>query len=156
MLTMLLGGLWHGAAWTFVIWGALHGLYLVIERQFRGKIKLKHSGIQGISLAFLTYMCVNITWVFFRAKEFVTAKQMLVSMFFVNKEGTKVLQTFEIIQVASVITILFLCHWFMRNTSMKAVHNKTNLIIFGIFWAILVFLVLISQGSGEQFIYFQF
>jgi len=156
MLTMLLGGLWHGAAWTFVIWGALHGLYLVIERQFRGKIKLKHSGIQGISLAFLTYMCVNITWVFFRAKEFVTAKQMLGSMFFLNKEGTKVLQTFEIIQVSSVITILFLCHWFMRNTSMKAVHNKTNPIIFGIFWAILVFLVLISQGSGEQFIYFQF
>ncbi len=155
-LTMLLGGLWHGAAWTFVIWGALHGIYLVIERQFRGKINLKHTGIQGLFLALLTYTCVNITWVFFRAREFATAKNMITSMFFLNDEGAKVLHTFEILKVAVVITILFLCHWFMRNTNMKEVHNKTNPILFGIFWAAMVFLIMISQGSGEQFIYFQF
>ncbi len=156
MLTMLLGGLWHGAAWTFVVWGALHGIYLVIERQFRGKIKLKHTGLQGIFLALLTYFCVNITWVFFRAREFSTAKNMITSMFFMNDEGAKVLQSFEILKVAVVITILFLCHWFMRNTSMKEVHSKTNPILFGVVWAVMAFLIVIAQGSGEQFIYFQF
>ncbi len=156
MLTMLLGGLWHGAAWTFVIWGALHGLYLVIERQFRGKVNVKTVGIQGILLALLTYTCVNITWVFFRAREFSTAKNMITSMFFMNDEGTKVLQTFEVIKVGVVITILFICHWIMRNTSMKEVSKKTSPVVLGVFWAILVFLILISQGSGEQFIYFQF
>ena len=156
MLTMLLGGLWHGAAWTFVIWGALHGLYLVIERQFRGKLKLKHTGLQGIILALLTYMCVNITWVFFRAREFTTAKQMIASMFFINDDVIKVVSHLEIAKVIIIISLLFICHWLMRNTSMKDVHKKTNPILFGIFWAVLVFLILISQGSGEQFIYFQF
>ena len=156
MLTMLLGGLWHGAAWTFVIWGALHGIYLVVERQFRGKINIKHTGLQGLFLALLTYTCVNITWVFFRAREFSTAKNMITSMFFMNDGGAKVLHSFEIIKVAIVIAVLFLCHWLMRNTSMKEAHNKTNPIVFGIFWAILMFLIIIAQGSGEQFIYFQF
>ena len=156
MLTMLLGGLWHGAAWTFVIWGALHGIYLIVERLLRNNIKIKITPYNGIILALLTYMLVNITWVFFRAREFVTAKNMITSMFFMNSEGKKVLQSFDIIKVFMVITILFICHWIMRNTSMKAVSKKINPLILGLYWAILVFLIIIAQGSGEQFIYFQF
>lgn len=156
MLTMLLGGLWHGAAWTFVIWGALHGIYLVVERLLKGVIKLKINAFNGIFLALLTYTCVNITWVFFRAREFSTAKNMIWSMFFLNDEGKKVLYEFDIIKVFVVVSGLFLCHWVMRNTSMKIVAEKTNPWVFGVFWAVLFFFIIISQGSGEQFIYFQF
>lgn len=155
MITMLLGGLWHGAAWTFVIWGALHGIYLVIERLLRNKIRIKINTWNGILLALLTYTCVNITWVFFRAREFETAKNMLASMFGLN-DGAKILQSFDIIKVFMVITILFICHWVMRNTSMKAVSLKTPPVVLGIVWAILFVLICIAQGSGEQFIYFQF
>lgn len=155
MITMLLGGLWHGAAWTFVIWGALHGIYLVIERLLRNKIRIKINGWNGVLLALLTYTCVNITWVFFRAREFETAKNMLASMFGLN-DGAKILQSFDIIKVFTVITILFICHWVMRNTSMKAVSLKTPPVVLGIVWAILFVLICIAQGSGEQFIYFQF
>ncbi|MTE27876.1 MBOAT family O-acyltransferase [Winogradskyella ouciana] len=155
MITMLLGGLWHGAAWTFVIWGALHGIYLVIERLLRNKIRIKINTWNGVLLALLTYTCVNITWVFFRAREFETAKNMLASMFGLN-DGAKILQSFDIIKVFTVITILFICHWVMRNTSMKAVSLKTPPIVLGIVWAILFVLICIAQGSGEQFIYFQF
>jgi len=49
-----------------------------------------------------------------------------------------------------------MCHWVMRNTSMKEVSLKVNPWILGVFWAFMVFLIVISQGSGEQFIYFQF
>jgi alginate O-acetyltransferase complex protein AlgI len=156
MLTMLLGGLWHGAAWTFVVWGALHGIYLVIERMLRSKIKIRINAWNGILLALLTYTCVNITWVFFRAREFSTAKNMIWSMFFLNEEGEKVLYMFDIVKVLIVITGLFICHWLMRSTSMKEVAQRTNQWVFGVFWAILFFLIVISQGSGEQFIYFQF
>lgn len=155
MITMLLGGLWHGAAWTFVIWGALHGIYLVIERLLRNKIHIKINAWNGILLALLTYTCVNITWVFFRAREFETAKNMLTSMFGLN-DGEKILQSFDIIKVFTVITILFICHWVMRNTSMKAVSLKAPPVVLGIVWAILFVLICIAQGSGEQFIYFQF
>ena len=156
MLTMLLGGLWHGAAWTFVVWGALHGLYLIVERLLKNKITITITAWNGVLLALLTYVLVNITWVFFRAREFSTAKSMIISMLFLNDEGKMVLQQLEIIKVFVVISLLFVCHWCMRNTSLRAVSKQTPTWIFGILWGIMLFLIIISQGSGEQFIYFQF
>ena len=156
MITMLLGGLWHGAAWTFVIWGGLHGIYLVVERLLRNKIKITITPFKGVLLALLTYTLVNFTWVFFRAKEFITAKNMIASMLFINTEGEKILETFDILKVFVLIFFLFVCHWFMRNTSMKAVSQKIPSWALGVIWAVLFFLIVISQGSGEQFIYFQF
>jgi alginate O-acetyltransferase complex protein AlgI len=156
MLTMLLGGLWHGAAWTFVIWGALHGIYLVVERLLKNKINIKINAFNGIVLALLTYTLVNFTWVFFRARELSTAKNMISSMLFMNPEGSKILQNFDVLKVLILISLLFICHWVMRNTSMKNLSKKTHPTVLGIIWAILLFLIIISQGSGEQFIYFQF
>lgn len=156
MITMLLGGLWHGAAWTFVVWGALHGIYLIVERMLRSKIHLKISSYNGIILALLTYILVNFTWVFFRAREFETAKNIISSMLFINADGEKILTTFDILKVFSLILILFICHWAMRNTSMKEVSLKTPKWMLGVFWALMFFLIAISQSGGEQFIYFQF
>jgi len=156
MLTMLLGGLWHGAAWTFVVWGGLHGLYLAVERLLKDRIKVRITAVNGILLALGTYLLVNITWVFFRAREFSTAMDMLGSMFFINSGGEKVLQQLDIVKTFVVVTILFLVHWMMRDTSVKDVAAKTKWWIIGIAWAIMLFLLIISQASGEQFIYFQF
>ena len=85
-LTMLLGGLWHGAAWTFVAWGALHGLYLVINHGWlalRARFELSdtHFGIPGRVLAWsTTFVAVVIGWVFFRAETFAGASNLLASM----------------------------------------------------------------------------
>src|SRR6187200_2500038 len=71
MGTMLLGGLWHGAAWTFVVWGGLHGTYLAVERWLRSRFAGWTPGpLALVGLGLLTYVLVNITWVFFRAKTF--------------------------------------------------------------------------------------
>lgn len=156
MLTMLLGGLWHGAAWTFMVWGGLHGLYLVMEKLQKQYFPFKITKWNGIFLAFLTFTCVNITWVFFRARAFHTAWNMIKSMFYMQPNSEKILDSFTIIKTCVVIGILFLCHWFMRNTSMKEVSQKIPAVVLGIFWAIIFFLIVIAQGSGEQFIYFQF
>lgn len=156
MLTMLLGGLWHGAAWTFIVWGGLHGAYLILEKLQKKYLPFKITKWNGLFLAFITFSCVNITWVFFRAREFDTAWNMIKSMFYLQTGGEKILSSFDIIKVSVVIGILFLCHWIMRNTSMKEASQKTSPIVLGIFWAIIFFLICIAQGSGEQFIYFQF
>lgn len=71
MITMLLGGLWHGAGWTFVIWGGLHGIYLVINHGWRG-LKERLGWQDGGRLArfgagLLTFLAVVVGWVFFRA-----------------------------------------------------------------------------------------
>lgn len=156
MITMLLGGLWHGAAWTFIVWGGLHGIYLILERLQRQYIPFKITAWNGIFLAFTTFTCVNITWVFFRAREFKTAWDMIQSMFYLNPEGEKVLGSFDIVKVGVIIGILFLCHWFMRNTSLKDVSEKIPPYVLGFVWAVMFFLIVIAQGNGEQFIYFQF
>lgn len=156
MITMLLGGLWHGAAWTFIVWGGLHGTYLILERLQRQYIPFKITAWNGMFLAFTTFTCVNITWVFFRARKFDTAWNMIKSMFYMQADGEKILDTFTIIKVSIVIGLLFICHWFMRNTSLKEVSLKTSPWTLGVVWAIMFFLIVIAQGSGEQFIYFQF
>ena len=156
MITMLLGGLWHGAAWTFMVWGGLHGVYLILEKLQKRYIPFKITMWNGMFLAFVTFTCVNFTWVFFRAREFKTAWNMITSMLFLNADGEKILQSFNIIKVCVLVGLMFICHWFMRNTSLKEVSLKTSPWVLGIVWAFMFLLIAIAQGSGEQFIYFQF
>lgn len=77
MLTFILGGIWHGAGWTFVFWGFLHGFALVVHRLWT------HIGIRLplVVAWFLTFNFVNISWVFFRAKEWDDALKVLEGMF---------------------------------------------------------------------------
>ena len=76
--TFLLGGIWHGAGWTFVLWGALHGIALMIHRAWQ-KLGFK---MHTLLAWFITFNFVNIAWVFFRAKEFDDALKVLKGMFF--------------------------------------------------------------------------
>ena len=156
MITMLLGGLWHGAAWTFVVWGGLHGLFLMTERFLRKRITLKINAWNGMALAFLTYTMVNITWVFFRAQDFGSAMGILGSMFGFAESGEMVLQYIDIYKVFIIISLLFLSHWFMRNSSVKELASNKPWWLVSIVWAAMLFLVIISLGGGDQFIYFQF
>lgn len=86
MITMLLGGLWHGAGWTFVIWGGLHGLFLVINngwRELAGKLDRERgrSTWLGRELSWaLTFFCVVVAWVIFRADDLDAATLMLKAM----------------------------------------------------------------------------
>ncbi|MCT7464883.1 MBOAT family protein [Aliarcobacter cryaerophilus] len=77
LATFLIGGLWHGAGWTFIIWGALHGIALAIHR-FWQSLGFK---MNKILAWFITFNFINITWIFFRAKDFESAIKVLGSMF---------------------------------------------------------------------------
>lgn len=85
MATMLLGGLWHGAGWTFIIWGAMHGALLSINHAWRAWAKA--SGIRiPVALAWgLTYACAVLTWVMFRAESADTAWRIYQAMFDVTQ-----------------------------------------------------------------------
>ena len=90
MLTMLLGGLWHGAAWTFVVWGGLHGLYLQVNHAWRHRLEksprlqgalARHARIAAFAGWALTFLAVVVAWVFFRAESFGGSANMLTGMF---------------------------------------------------------------------------
>ena len=175
MTTMLLGGLWHGASWTFVVWGGLHGAYLCIERAFKPKklieplpepvpVKaasfapafLRGGTMNKFFLALLTFFLVNITWVFFRAPDFPTAWRMLAAMFGQSENGTAVLSSLGILKVSVVVGGMIATHWFMRNTTVLDVAKKTKWWIVSIVWTLMLLALILSQESSSSFIYFQF
>lgn len=154
MITMLLGGLWHGAGWTFVVWGGIHGLYLWIEKFFRDK---SHRNLPPRFLyALLTFLLINITWVFFRANDFTNAWNILRSMFFLFPDGKVVLGYFSILKVSIVMGATLFFHWRMREKRVLAEFAKLPWWILGLIWAIMLILLIWSQESTSSFIYFQF
>jgi alginate O-acetyltransferase complex protein AlgI len=77
MVTMLLGGLWHGAAWTFVVWGGIHGAFLVAERRLRARRPAGRTGVDRALARLLTFHAVCLAWIFFRADSVGTAFTLL-------------------------------------------------------------------------------
>lgn len=161
MLTMLLGGLWHGANWTFVVWGGLHGLYLWIERFINER--WEGSGDQSVKTgwryfpyAFMTFMLVNITWVFFRATTFGKAWDMLQSMFGMAGEARAMLTSMALIKIFVVTVGMVLAHWIMRNRQVLTVAYQLKWQTLGLVWAFMVLMLVWVQESGSSFIYFQF
>jgi D-alanyl-lipoteichoic acid acyltransferase DltB (MBOAT superfamily) len=91
LATMVIGGLWHGAGWTFVIWGALHGLYLIVNHAWiavRPRVGLPDLGRAGTILGWaITFLAVVVGWVFFRATSLRDALRMVVGMSGANGLG---------------------------------------------------------------------
>lgn len=159
MTTMLLGGLWHGANWTFVVWGGLHGVYLAVERWFK-QVKIRWRPLSGVAsklvLALLTYGLVNITWVFFRAKTVSGAIAMLGAMAGRHANSTAVLPTEKILEVVICIAALLFAHWYMRDKTLEDVVTRTSPPVLATAWVCMAFAIIITQGTGDAFIYFQF
>ncbi len=159
MTTMLLGGLWHGASWTFVVWGGLHGLYLAAERWLKKRVgdwPVWNTIAMQIALAVLTYVLVNITWVFFRAEDFATAWRMIDTMVTFNMDGMVVLPPILIIQTVVTISTMLVAHWYMRNRKLDEVIGSMPAWLVGLVWGVLLTLIVITQGGSAAFIYFQF
>jgi alginate O-acetyltransferase complex protein AlgI len=159
MLTMLLGGLWHGANWTFVVWGGLHGLYLSVERWIRNRTGVAGDPVSAwsrLSLALLTYFLVNITWVFFRAHDFGAAARILAGMFGFAGDAPAVLPTIYMIKAGVIVAGIVTVQWLMRKRELEDVVARTPWWVTGLATAAMLFAVIIAQGSGEAFIYFQF
>ncbi len=85
-VTMLIGGLWHGASWTFVAWGGLHGLYLMANHAWRGLNPCPFPGHRGLGWL-MTFLAVVVAWVFFRAESFSGALAVLSGMAGLNGPG---------------------------------------------------------------------
>jgi alginate O-acetyltransferase complex protein AlgI len=159
MTTMLLGGLWHGASWTFVIWGGLHGLYLAAERWLKARVgdhAIWSKLPAQIMLAFVTYFLINITWVFFRAPDFASAWRMIVTMLTFVTDGEKVLPTVHVIETVITIGIMLVIHWRMRERKLDEVVGRMPVWLTGIVWGAMITLIIITQGGSDAFIYFQF
>ena len=160
MIVMILGGLWHGAAWTFVVWGALHGLLLLAERGVKrvtGGAAWTTSAPAGFLAWLLTFVGILITWVFFRAADFPTAMKTLASMAGVfGAAGDQVLSTRDLLQVGLVAGAVLLVHRLLRDTTLEAAVARWPAWLLTVAWTLMGAAILLTQGDGSSFIYFQF
>jgi len=155
--TMLLGGLWHGAAWTFVVWGGLHGLYLAAERWLRGRYASWQPGPASIfALGILTYVLVNITWVFFRAKDFTVASTLLQSMAGAAAKPVPMIALLPMVYAMVIVVGIVGTHWAMRDKTLEIAVERTPAWLVGALLGIMGIAVIAEQGKGSAFIYFQF
>jgi len=158
-IVMFIGGLWHGAAWTFVVWGLLHGSYLAIERLFKASFKPTHEieSVAGrVFIGALTYFAVLVAWVYFRASNFETANRMITGMFGQHARPDAILSTRELLQVALVTAGLLIAHWSMRDTSVENVVARLPRWGVATVWFLMAAAIVLTQGTSNAFIYFQF
>lgn len=163
MLTMLLGGLWHGAGYVFIIWGALHGSYLIAQRllapgwqRLTATVRLPELCKHAVEV-FTVFMLTCLAWVFFRAEDVDTATLILGKIG--SLEGLKIRggeQTIGIFKTVLVAMVVALVDWAgtrprIRAWYMERVWARTVAMLM-IGWS----LILLGTFKGASFLYFQF
>ncbi|BDD04819.1 MBOAT family O-acyltransferase [Aureibacter tunicatorum] len=158
-LTMLLGGLWHGASWNFILWGAMHGTVLGMERFFKSRIPLPDNLWVKMLRRFYAFHVVAFCWIFFRASDFNLAKD-IISQIFSSIDFSLLPQIIPAYSKALGLVLFgFIIHWMPKKweeiLALQFQSLKTPLKALLI--AICCWIVWQVSGADVQpFIYFQF
>lgn len=156
-ITFVISGVWHGANWTFVIWGALHGLYISIQKFFRlDKAGHKSRGLKRFVFVAVNFVLVLIAWVFFRANSTADAVNIIQKMF--TKPGLPFsdVTTYMYGIFGLIILLIKEISDEFYPKGYKFLENENPIV--AAFAGALVIVMIISIGvfDGGQFIYFQF
>ncbi len=158
-ITMLLGGLWHGASWTFVVWGGLHGLYLVMERgavALVGSWSVWRTTPGQVFLGLLTFAMVCLAWVFFRANTFDKAFEIVQAGLLLLPRRETFVSGAQASTVIAVTIVLLALHWSLRAITLEQAAERVPGAIRGIVLGLMLALIALSPGEDRAFIYFQF
>jgi alginate O-acetyltransferase complex protein AlgI len=151
-LTMLVGGLWHGAAWTFVVWGALHGCALSINHEWRRRGK----ELPSLFSWALTFVVVTLGWAFFRANTFGKAWDLVRGMVGLNgfafNSQLESIGSHQYVRILAGLVIILLCP--NRQTIME--WDWGNDYLYAGVFAALTTVCLLSMANPPPFVYFQF
>lgn len=159
-LTMLIGGLWHGAAWKFVFWGAMHGLGLAVHKACKPLLKKIPDNWFTIFISWaITFVYVSLLWVFFRAQSFEDSI-LIIGNIFVDFDWNQIPQFFEIRMVWCIMMIALVVMHFIP----QRVADKAQVAFIKSPWTIklacfLIVVQLVIEFMSEEvapFIYFQF
>ena len=158
MLTMLIGGLWHGASWTFVVWGGLHGAYLIGERLVGRWLPggaWRETLAARLLAAAITFVLVCVAWVFFRATSFGQAFAILESMVGLGG-GPSVFTAVNHVLVGVTMAAILAFHWVMRDRSIEDLVGRTPWPVRSAALGAMIVAIILMQGQDRAFIYFQF
>lgn len=174
LITFILSGIWHGANWTFAIWGALNGLYLILEKILKLGSK-KKKGIAAAVGWIYTYILINFTWIYFRADNLADAHKIIFKIVTLVPQELKGLVSRQIGLLdilptsglfiwnvgmaigATFLVFVFDCYEEKRGEFVETLSNYNLIIRWGIY-VLLIFIPLAfgAWGKKSQFIYFRF
>ena len=164
LITFLLSGLWHGANWTFVIWGGIHGIAQILEKlgaNFLGRIRENKVG-HAISVLVVFLFC-NIAWVFFRARSLQDAIYVLMRAFGGVLDGrnywsSQLMPRSQFLLLLFYISILFVYDFIDYCSGVRQwMEKKSTVIQWGILIIVGLMVVFCSKkGVAAEFVYFQF
>ncbi len=159
-ITMLLGGLWHGAGWSFILWGGLHGLLLVVERLLVGIPWLRRLGERrgGQFLGWaLTFTCVCITMAVFRSPNLTGVLQMTSSLLGLASNAARVLvDGYDLFVACSIALIGVSVQRALRNTTLEAAVGRFPAWGMATAVGLMALALTLTGGEDRVFIYFQF
>lgn len=160
MYTMLLGGLWHGASWNFVIWGGINGLYLSIEKATGLHKLIPRSFFSKLIRVLYVFVLISFTWIFFRATSFSQATGIIKKIF--TEFNPTAFQTLDINVFSSImfgiVILLGFEYLVFRKYSFDELFERNNgqVAQFSYSFILLFLIFLFGNSNGSQFIYFQF
>lgn len=152
-LTMLLGGLWHGASWTFVAWGALHACFLIIERLARKCWAVSlNSRVGECVLTAVTFICVCLAWIPFRAPDAGAALSVLKATSNPWHGASP-----AAMMALAVMGISIAWQWRMRDSSLEAAASRLPVPLRALAAVVCMMAIFLASGGDDRaFIYFQF
>ena len=171
LVVFLVSGLWHGANWTFVIWGALHGIYRVVGTL---SLKKRNALIERVGLKtdstliltlrrVVTFALVSFAWIFFRANSISDAISLVGALFVRHGSIASALSLMKLDTVSIFLIIFAVAAMILIDRLVSYDENdgsdaivKNGAFIYFIFVVMLVWLLLLSKGQSSTFIYFQF
>lgn len=151
LITMVLGGLWHGAAWSYAVWGLFHGLLLAIERFFQNTFKLKIPKFFKFFNILIVFSLVSLGWLLFKLPEF---NHVILYLKSIGNNFSSRIEIDKIITIHVYSLPVILYHFYSIKSESKFYTNirKLDYIIYGF----LLFLIITNSGVSGEFIYFQF
>jgi alginate O-acetyltransferase complex protein AlgI len=150
MVTMLLGGLWHGAAWSYMVWGGFHGLALSVERFLQDRIKLNHSQFIMILKGMMVFFFVTMSWLLFKLPEFSYVIKYLKTIF--SNFGPGRIDIVFYIFIYSLPVIFYHGWYLLKEKRVYISYKKLEFALYGL----MIFMIMANSGSPGVFIYFQF
>jgi alginate O-acetyltransferase complex protein AlgI len=151
MTVMVLGGLWHGASWSYAVWGFFHGTALAIERVITKQINIKPNLLINILKGFMVFGFITIAWLLFKLTEF----KHVIEYFKCCSNNFNNPNKFDLIIYTVLYSIPVIIYHAFHLFKEKSIFTKFKMIE-SVSYGIMLFLIIVNSGSANNFIYFQF
>ena len=164
MLTMLLGGLWHGATWLFILWGLYHGALLCVHRALKPTLdkyltfrRAPQAALWTVIRIVVFFQFTCFGWLLFRAGTFENMRRMLTDFFATPDKTPGLVSPAHLLTLGVIATVLFAAQWFKYKSANHDVIFKMPVLVRAVVYALMILGILVfGEYGGGEFIYFQF